>query len=184
MVKNIIASLAATGAAALALSPALADEHAAPSDPPHVAVVDASGAQVGTLVLQETPAGVLIAANVTGLPPGEHGFHLHEKGICDPAEGFTTSGGHYAPRSNSHGFKEAAGPHAGDMPNQFADGEGTLRAHVLNPFVTMGPGVATLNDADGTALVIHEGKDDYTSQPSGAAGKRLACAVIAAPKEM
>jgi Cu-Zn family superoxide dismutase len=64
------------------------------------------------------------------------------------------------------------------MPNQFVQDDGTLRAHVLNPQVTLGAGKATLFDADGSALIIHVGADDYTSQPAGAAGDRFACAVI------
>jgi len=126
---------------------------------------------------------VLISASVETIPAGEHGFHIHSAGVCDPETGFKSAGGHFAPRSNGHGIKEASGPHAGDMPNQYADDHGMLRAHVLNPNVTLFAGVGSLFDADGSALVIHAGSDDYTSQPSGAAGKRLACAVIASPAE-
>ncbi len=169
----------------LALAPlpvALAAHHEDAGDDMDVAVIDTEGKEIGSVTLEQTPNGVLIIAAIDDLPAGEHGFHIHETGICDPAEGFKTAGGHYAPRSRSHGIKEAAGPHAGDMPNQYADDHGQLRAQVLNPAITLGPGFNSLMDADGSALVIHEGADDYTSQPSGAAGKRLACAVLAAPK--
>ncbi|BBK44367.1 superoxide dismutase [Cu-Zn] [Allostella vacuolata] len=140
--------------------------------------VDANGKNVGDATLAQTPHGVLITARISGLPPGEHGFHLHETGRCDAAGGFESAGGHYAPRGKAHGFKAEDGPHAGDMPNQFVGSDGWLRAHVLNARVSIGGGAAALLDADGSALVVHAGADDYGSQPSGKAGKRLACAVI------
>ena len=174
---------AAISAAAIAGQPAVADHHDAAVGPPHAVVIDANGNRVGTIVLEETPAGLLIKADVEGLPPGEHGFHLHETGVCNAAEKFATAGGHFAPRSNAHGLMDSAGPHAGDMPNQFAAADGKLRAHVLNTQVSLGPGVGSLMDNDGTALVIHAGADDYASQPSGAAGDRLACAVLVPPND-
>jgi Cu-Zn family superoxide dismutase len=64
------------------------------------------------------------------------------------------------------------------MPNQFAGSDGTLRTHVVNPIVTLSDGPASLFDADGSALVVHAGPDDYRSQPAGNAGDRIACAVI------
>lgn len=146
-------------------------------------VIDSEGNAIGTIRLEQTPNGVLISADVEKIAAGEHGFHIHSAGVCDASVGFKSAGGHFAPRSNSHGIKETAGPHAGDMSNQFADEHENLRARVLNPNVSILPGVGSLIDADGSALVIHEGADDYTSQPSGAAGKRIACAVIAPPVE-
>ncbi len=142
--------------------------------------IDASGAEIGTARLIETPHGVLIEAELTGLPPGEHGFHIHETGICDPADGFASAGGHYAPRGHDHGFEAAEGFHAGDMPNQFVAADGTLMLHVLNQHVTLREGEGSLLDGDGSALMIHGGADDYASQPSGDAGARIACAVIEA----
>lgn len=140
--------------------------------------LNGSGKTVGQATLIETPNGVLIKAEVSGLPAGEHGFHLHETGRCDTAGGFKSAGGHFAPRGKSHGFMSDEGPHAGDMPNQFVGKDGKLRAHVLNARVTLGSGDASLFDDDGSALVVHSGKDDYRSQPSGEAGARLACAEI------
>jgi len=179
----------ALGAAALmpAQQSAIAAHHEAPTAPDaplHADAIDADGKKIGTVVVEQTPNGVLISASIDGIPAGEHGFHLHETGVCDPATGFKSAGGHYAPRSRSHGLKELAGPHAGDMPNQWANDHEQLRANVLNTNVTLGEGPSSLHDADGTALVVHAGKDDYTSQPSGAAGARLVCAVISPPKEM
>lgn len=175
-----IAALVALGAA----HAVFADEQAAPSEPLHVPVLGIAGKQIGTAVFEQTPNGVLITVDADGLPPGEHGFHIHETGVCDPAAGFKTSGGHFAPRGHQHGLKVAAGPHAGDMPNQYAGSDGKMHAVVLDPNVTLETGIDSLIDADGSALVIHAGADDYTSQPTGDAGSRLACAVISPPMSM
>ncbi len=147
-----------------------------------VDVIGGDGKVIGSVALTQTPNGVLIAAKIEGLPAGEHGFHIHEKGVCDAADGFKSAGGHYAPNGHDHGIKEATGPHAGDMPNQFVGEDGVLEAHVLNSAVTLGEGSNSLNDADGSALMVHSGADDYISQPSGAAGSRIACAVLSPPK--
>ena len=141
--------------------------------------VNAEGKDVGTAKLTQTPNGVLIAFEVRGLTPGEHAFHIHEKGTCDPATKFASAGGHFA-LGKKHGFKTEGGPHPGDMPNQIAGPDGFLRAEVIDPSVTLGGGAATLFGPDGTALVVHAKADDYQSQPAGNAGDRVACAVIKA----
>jgi superoxide dismutase, Cu-Zn family len=173
-------------AAGLALAPlqaAPAEDARLPARPSHVGVIDAEGKEIGTVVVEQTPGGVLITLAVEGLPPGEHGFHIHEKGVCDPAEGFGTAGGHFDPGGHQHGLRAVGGPHAGDMPNQFVGSDGVLRVDVLHPVVTLGEGANSLADKDGSALIIHEGADDYKSQPTGAAGGRLACAVISPPAD-
>jgi len=145
-------------------------------------VIGLDGKKLGVVTLQETPAGVLVSAQVKGLPAGEHGFHFHQKGVCDAATKFDSAGGHFAGGHAQHGYMSAMGPHGGDMPNQHVGADGLLETQVLNTGVTLGAGPKSLFDADGSALVIHAGSDDYASQPSGNAGGRLACAVIAAPK--
>jgi superoxide dismutase, Cu-Zn family len=141
--------------------------------------VDAAGKKMGTATLTQTPGGVLILLDLTGLPPGEHGFHFHEKGKCERNTGFKSAGDHYAPQGRGeHGYHTAGGPHAGDMPNQFVGRDGTLRAHVLNEKVSLAPGKTSLLDADGTAMVVHARPDDYRTQPSGDSGDRIACGVI------
>lgn len=139
--------------------------------------IDNDGEAIGTAALSETPTGVLINVKVTGIPAGEHGFHIHETGSCETPD-FQSAGGHYAPRGKLHGFLVEGGPHAGDMPNQFVQEDGILRAHIRNDRVTLGEGEGTLFDEDGSAFIIHADPDDYHSQPSGNAGPRLACAVI------
>ncbi len=142
---------------------------------------DTSGKQIGSATLTQTPNGVLIDIDISGLPPGERGFHFHQTGHCDPADGFKSAGDHFAPQKRQHGHHVKGGPHAGDMPNQFVSSDGRLRTHVINSRVTLASGASTLFDKDGSALVVHAKPDDYRSQPSGDAGDRIACAVIERP---
>lgn len=139
--------------------------------------INGDGVSIGVAALSQTPAGVLINVEVSGLPAGEHGFHIHQTGSCETPD-FKSAGGHFAPRGHEHGFLVEGGPHAGDMPNQFVGEDGILRAHLRNDRVTLDEGEGSLFDEDGSAIVIHAGADDYQSQPSGDAGSRLACAVI------
>jgi superoxide dismutase, Cu-Zn family len=136
------------------------------------------GKPIGSATLTETPTGVLISVELSSLPPGVHGFHVHEIGRCDPASGFESAGGHYNPGAARHGYLVEGGPHAGDMPNQTVEQDGKLKAEVFNPSVMFTSGRAPLFDQDGSALVVHATADDHRSQPSGNAGSRLACAVI------
>jgi Cu-Zn family superoxide dismutase len=148
----------------------------------HADVIGLDGKKLGMVMLQETPAGVLVSADVKGLPAGEHGFHFHQKGLCDTATKFDSAGGHFTGGDHQHGYMAAKGPHGGDMPNQNVGADGVLKTQILNTGVTLGSGSTSLIDADGTALVIHAAADDYTSQPSGNAGGRIACAVISTAK--
>ncbi len=143
--------------------------------------VNAEGQEIGSATLTNTPHGVLIAVDVTGLPAGEHAFHFHETGQCDVSDKFESAGSHFAPGGSSHGFFDPGGPHAGDMANQLVKADGTLQVEVFNPQLSLGSGENSLFDADGSALVIHADPDDYKSQPSGNAGSRIACAVIEKP---
>ena len=162
---------------------AQADDAAAEVVRMNVALIGAEGQTLGKASLEQTPAGVLITVSASGIGEGEHAFHVHEKGLCDASGGFASAGGHFAPGGTAHGYRHSGGPHAGDMPNQFVGSDGKFHAQVLNSAVTLGEsGEGALMDADGSALVIHSGADDYASQPSGAAGPRVACAVIAPPQ--
>jgi Cu-Zn family superoxide dismutase len=139
---------------------------------------DTKGKEIGSATLTQTPNGVLIDVDVSNLPEGEHAFHIHQVGRCDPGDGFKSAGDHFAGRAHKHGFKTEGGPHAGDMMNQFVASDGKLRAHVVNTRVTLGASDGALFDADGSALVVHAKGDDYSSQPAGNAGDRIACAEI------
>ena len=138
--------------------------------------VNLAGAKIGTAILTEASQGVLIVLDVAGLPAGEWvAFHVHETGNCDHQTAHESAGGHLNPTNAEHGYFTVRGPHAGDMPNQNVGADGVLRAQVFNNMVRLDGGEAAIR---GRALMIHGGQDDYKSQPSGAAGKREACAVI------
>ena len=171
------AALAAAFCALLA-GPALSAGHV--SDELTATVIGADGAEIGTASFTQTASGtVLVKARIEGLEPGEHGFHIHETGECDAADGFKSAGGHYAGEGDpKHGLVEG-GPHAGDMANVTVGEDGVLEVAVFNPRVSLTDGTNPLADADGSALMVHSGADDYESQPSGDAGSRVACGVIA-----
>jgi Cu-Zn family superoxide dismutase len=138
----------------------------------------ADGASHGTVTLTQTNAGVLVRAELTGLPPGPHGFHFHETGLCEPP--FESAGGHYNPTNVNHGYMAEGGPHVGDLPNVTVPETGDVTIEHLNAFVSLSPDSGnTLLDEDGTAIVVHAGADDYQSQPSGESGDRIACGVVA-----
>jgi Cu-Zn family superoxide dismutase len=143
-----------------------------------VSIQDAKGAPVGEATLRETPHGVLVTATLHDLPAGEHAFHFHEHGQC--VAPFDSAGGHFNPEKTHHGFLNPQGAHAGDMPNVIIPADGKAKVEVLAPGVTLAKGKPnSLVDDDGTSLVVHAGADDYTSDPAGNAGARLACGVIA-----
>ena len=138
---------------------------------------NAEDKEVGSAALTQTPAGVLITLSVKGLPAGEHAFHVHAVGKCEPP--FTTAGGHFNPEKKKHGMMATDGPHAGDMPNLHVPTSGELAVDVLNAAVTLEKGKAnSLFGPEGTALIIHAGKDDYKTDPTGEAGGRIACGLV------
>ena len=138
---------------------------------------NADGKEVGGAILTQTPAGVLIRLSIKGLPVGERAFHVHGVGKCEPP--FTSAGGHFNPGGKKHGILAGDGHHAGDLPNLHIPASGEIVVEVLNPAVTLEKGKAnSLFGPQGTALVIHAGKDDYKSDPAGDAGGRIACGLI------
>jgi Cu-Zn family superoxide dismutase len=140
--------------------------------------VGKDGKPNGSAMLSQTAAGVLIEIEISGLPAGQWvAFHVHETGTCDAATHHESAGGHFNPDGRKHGLLAEGGQHAGDMPNIWVGQDGTARAQVLNTAVTLADAA---NGITGRALMVHAGADDYTSQPSGNAGDRLACGVIGA----
>jgi Cu-Zn family superoxide dismutase len=135
------------------------------------------GETVGHARLAETPSGVLITIELRSIPAGVHAFHIHESGRCDPPD-FKSAGEHFSTGTRRHGFKNPDGFHAGDLPNVHVPGDGTLKHETLAEDVTLGPGRASLLDGDGASLVLHVAADDYRTDPAGASGDRIACAVI------
>jgi superoxide dismutase, Cu-Zn family len=137
---------------------------------------DGDGKTVGEAVLEQRGDDVRVTANLIGVSPGTHAFHIHEIGKCDPP--FESAGGHFNPTGKQHGKDNPQGPHAGDLPNIQVPANGRLKVEATAKDVSLGAGKNGLLDADGSALVVHEGADDYKSDPAGNAGKRIACGVI------
>lgn len=136
-------------------------------------VSDAQGAELGAVVMRDTPSGMaVISMELNNIPQGQHAIHLHETGDCSAAD-FGSAGGHIA-GDRSHGVMNAEGPHPGDMPNVTIAPDGTLKGDVFLADLT----VDEMMDEDGAAFVMHGGTDDYESQPSGDAGDRIACGVF------
>ena len=142
-----------------------------------VVLAPASGSLVsGTLTLVPMGDGVHMSGEVGGLKPGDtRGFHIHKKGDCSAADA-STAGGHFNPAAQAHGRSGHGAHHAGDTDNIVANAKGVARidAHVTG--VTLGGGAG--NDIAGRAVIVHAAADDYTTQPTGNAGARMACGVI------
>lgn len=129
----------------------------------------------GVVRFTEVDGGVLLDAQVTGLTPGQHGFHVHEKGDCSAPDG-TSAGGHFNPTGKPHGKPDGMARHLGDLPMLVAGADGSAKLKVVVEGLTLtgkGPGNVT-----GKAVVIHADADDYKSQPAGNSGARVACGVI------
>lgn len=139
-------------------------------------LANATGQNVGTAEIVRGSAGVMLRARVSGQAAGDHGIHLHATGKCE-APAFTSAGAHLNPDAHQHGSLNPAGRHAGDLPNIMVaqDGNGMIES-ALTGFA---PDIAAyIFDADGTAVVLHTGPDDYKSDPSGNSGGRIACGVF------
>jgi superoxide dismutase, Cu-Zn family len=153
---------------------------APPAGPKATAEVkDAAGKVLGTVTLEQGGAGLLITGELSGLPPGDHALHLHETGKCEAP--FKTAGGHFNPGGKKHGIKHSEGMHAGDLPNLHVGADGKVRFDAVAPGVSLDKENKLL-DADGTAVVIHAKADDYSGDPAGNAGDRIACGVVTLAK--
>ena len=119
---------------------------------------------------------VTMVANLSGLTPGEHAIHIHEKADCSAADG-SSAGGHWNPTFKKHGKWGAAEHHKGDIGNFTADAKGNATVKFATNEWCIGCGDAT-KDITGKGLIVHKGIDDFTSQPAGNAGARVACSAI------
>jgi superoxide dismutase, Cu-Zn family len=128
----------------------------------------------GTVNFTQRGEVVLVEARVSGLSPGLHGFHVHERGNCTAADG-SSAGGHFNPAAAAHGGPGSSARHAGDLGNIEANASGVAvyRAEVTG--ISLGTGDDSII---GRAVIVHEKADDLASQPAGNAGARLACGLI------
>ena len=137
-----------------------------------------SGSNVaGTVTFTLSGDQVKVVANVTGLTPGKHGFHIHEFGDCTNPKG-ASAGGHFNPGNHQHGAPDATDRHAGDLGNIEADASGKAHLDVTDKVMKLTGAESIL----GHAVIVHEKADDLKTQPTGDAGGRLACGVIGVGK--
>ena len=129
----------------------------------------------GTVHFAQSGDTVRVVGEIRGLKPGaEHGFHVHERGDCSSGDGMS-AGGHFNPDGAPHG-RHGAGPHhVGDIPSLRANANGVARFDFTSTSIRLGNGA---HSVVGRGLIVHRDPDDYTTQPTGNAGPRLACAVI------
>lgn len=179
-VSLVIVSCLAFGAGCATNNNSQADDNsAAPSGgkvrPTAVVVLSPSpnGNVKGQVTFTEETEGVRVTANVEGLTPGKHGFHIHEKGDCTPPD-FTSAGGHFNPTSMKHGSPTDPEKHIGDLGNLEANEQGVARFERVFTWLTFKGANSILN----RAVIVHEKADDLQTQPTGNAGGRLACGVI------
>ena len=138
----------------------------------------ASGSQVmGTVTFTKIDGGIQVVADITGLTPGQHGFHIHEFGDCSAPDA-TSAGGHFNPSKNPHAGHDDAKRHEGDLGNIEADSSGKAHLELTDKMMTMSGEKSII----GRGVIVHEKADDLKTQPTGNAGGRVACGVIGVAK--
>jgi len=128
----------------------------------------------GTVTFTQKGDKVMVNAKVSGLTPGGHGFHVHEKGDCSASDGMS-AGGHFNPTGKPHGDPNAPDHHAGDMPMLQADASGNATLSTELGVITVGSGAT---DIVGKSVIVHKDADDFKTQPTGNSGARVACGAI------
>lgn len=149
------------------------------SPPPTAGVTlrDANGRVAGSAVFLQEDDGVRVLLDVKNLPPGVKAVHIHDVGQC-VAPSFESAGPHFNPTKAEHGSENPKGPHGGDLPNITVDATGQGHLEFTDTRVSLRPGPTFLLDANGSALVVHEGPDDLRTDPDGKSGARIACGVL------
>ncbi len=132
---------------------------------------------VGLVTFTKTSDGIKVVADVTGLTPGKHGFHVHEFGDCSAPDA-SSAGGHFNPEKHQHGDRTATDRHAGDLGNLEADASGKAHLDWTDKVMQL----AGKDGIIGKSVIVHEKEDDLKSQPVGNAGGRLACGVVGLAK--
>lgn len=134
----------------------------------------AGNAAKGTVTFTQKDGTVLVVAKVSGLTPGNHGFHVHEKGDCSAADAMS-AGGHFNPMGKPHAHPSVSERHTGDMPMLVAEASGNATLTSELTLMRVGSGA---NDIVGKAVIVHKDPDDFTTQPTGNSGARVACGII------
>ncbi len=132
----------------------------------------------GTVTFEASEKGVRVVAHVSGLKPGKHGFHIHEFGDCSSDSG-TSAGGHFNPTAMPHSMPSSEKRHVGDLGNIEADKDGKANLDYIDLMLSLNGD----NSIIGRGVIVHEKEDDFKTQPTGAAGARLACGVIGVAKK-
>ena len=134
----------------------------------------ASDSQVrGWVKFTQRESYVEVEGDITGLTPGKHGFHVHEKGDCSAPDA-ASAGGHFNPEHKEHGSPKSGTRHVGDLGNIKADKDGTAKFKFKDKVIRL----SGKNSIIDKALILHADLDDMKTQPTGNAGKRVACGVI------
>ena len=143
-----------------------------------VATLQAKGGSgvAGTVRFRRVGAGVQVKVDVTGLTPGDHGFHVHEFGDCAAQDG-ASAGPHFNPTRAPHGGPHAEAHHGGDLGNIVADAKGRARLTLVSNDLSLGDGGP--HDVVGRSVIVHAVADDLKTQPTGNSGARIACGMIA-----
>jgi superoxide dismutase, Cu-Zn family len=138
----------------------------------------ASGSSVsGTVTFTKTDKGMVVVADITGLTPGKHGFHIHEYGDCSAPDAMS-AGGHFNPGMMKHGGLNDADRHEGDLGNITADAKGVAHLEITDTMLSF----EGTHSIIGRGVIVHAKEDDLVSQPVGNAGARVACGTIAIAK--
>ena len=145
--------------------------------PQPLRLIRADGTDAGAVTISEDATGLTVRIEAVGLEPGPHAVHLHTVGRCD-APSFESAGPHWNPTGKQHGRDNPDGAHLGDLANIEASADGRAQSNFGLPGIRLKNGDRPLVDLDGAALVIHAEADDYKTDPSGASGDRIACAVL------
>ena len=146
-------------------------------DPSAIAVLSSTqnSSVHGVATFVRSGSVAVVNLNMAGFKPNTvHGLHIHDSGDCTARDG-SSAGGHFNPGGTAHGAANGTVHHAGDLPSLRADAHGVASIDVIVPGVTLGEGPTSIK---GRSLVVHGKADDYTTQPSGNSGPRVACGVI------
>lgn len=130
----------------------------------------------GTVTFTPQGSQVMVTAKFSGLTPGGHGFHIHEKGDCSAPDG-TSAGPHFNPAGKKHGHPQQDEHHVGDLPMLEADANGNASLTATLSGMSLGKGGDSII---GRGVIVHAAPDDFKTQPTGNSGARVACGVIAA----